>query len=311
MVRLLRRSDVAEVVAGWNRCLRYDRISAEKFERTIFEDPNYEGAGNLVAVKNQQIIGFIAAVAREGTVGRDGIGTAEEQEFGYIKGMFVLSEHQEEQTKHSLLTRALEYLQSKGKRTAKIGQYTGSYFSPGIDGRYRKELTFFRKNDFKEVDAEEDVMVDLKSFTPTDYQKQAQARVAELGIIITRYRPEFLSWMRRFVRRIDYPQWFPQGWELRFRKNNSHRCVALRKSEIVGWARFFKDPAGWWFGPIAVLDQFRRMGIGTCLLLESMLQMMVLGAPSVTAGWANVPFYVRNGWRVSRRYAVLRLTGTS
>ena len=70
--------------------------------------------------------------------------------------------------------------------------------------------------------------------------------------------------------------------------------------------RFFKDPECWWFGPIAVLEDQREKGIGTCLLLESMLQMKALGAPNVTAGWATVTFYTKNGWRVSRRYSVFQ-----
>jgi len=30
------------------------------------------------------------------------------------------------------------------------------------------------------------------------------------------------------------------------------------------------------------------------------------GAERMTAGWANTGFYVRHGWHITRRYAVLR-----
>jgi hypothetical protein len=46
------------------------------------------------------------------------------------------------------------------------------------------------------------------------------------------------------------------------------------------------------------------MGIGTVLLLESMLRMKAEGMPIVTAGWADVPFYLKSGWSVSRRYVI-------
>lgn len=76
----------------------------------------------------------------------------------------------------------------------------------------------------------------------------------------------------------------------------------------MGWATFGYSSStdDWYFGPIAVLEDFRRRGIGTCLLLESMQRMKEAGAPNVIAGWANVPFYTKNGWKVSRRYSVFQ-----
>jgi len=35
-VRLLRLSDIVQVVSGWNTCLLYDRISEEWFENIVF-----------------------------------------------------------------------------------------------------------------------------------------------------------------------------------------------------------------------------------------------------------------------------------
>lgn len=309
-VRLLRRSDIAQVVSGWNTCLPYDRITEKRFESTIFDDPNYEKEGNFVATRNDKIVGFVAAVAREGIAGRDGAGRVHEKDFGYIKGLFVLNEYQEEGLKRYLLKRALKFLKSKGKKIARVGEYTGRYFFPGIDTRYGEELRFYRENGFEEIDAEEDVMIDLKAFQPTEYQRQAQRRIEELGVVIKSYQSKFLDKMRRFVERINYPQWFPRGWELDFGKRG-YTLVALLGSDVVGWAEFHPSSEGWFFGPIAVLEELRRRGIGTCLLLESMLRMKALGAPNVTAGWANVPFYLKNGWKISRRYIVLQkdLTG--
>jgi ribosomal protein S18 acetylase RimI-like enzyme len=308
-VRSLQRTDVAAVVAEWNRCFAHDPISEATFARTIFEDPNYEDAGNFVAVSNRQIVGFVAAVARDGITGRDGAGTVDEQHFGYIKGLFARTDAREA-IAETLLTRALKYLASKGKMIAKVGQYTGPYFAPGVDVRYTDTLTLFQNHGFTQVDAEEDVRVDLTYFQPTRYQKRAQARIAGQGTSIEPYQPAFLPQMRRFVRNLHYPQWFPQGWERHFLSKDQYHYVALQNSKIVGWARFFQDQERWWFGPIAVLPHLRRQGIGTCLLRHSMLHMATLGAPNATAGWATVPFYVKNGWTTSRRYAILQRTTT-
>ncbi len=283
----------------------YDRIAEETFAKTVFEDPNYEKEGNLVAVRNASIVGFVGAVAREGVAGRDGIGRDHEKDFGYIKALFVLKGRGEGARK-CLLAKALEFLKSKGKRMARFGDYTGPYFFPGVDTRYEEDLRFYRENGFVEVDDLEDVAIDLRDFTPTPYQARAKQRVTEMGVVIEAYRPGHLDKMRRFVERVNIPLWFPAGWDREFGKSD-HHLVALLAQEVVGWAKFSRSPERWWFGPIAVLGEFRRQGIGTCLLVESMLQMRALGAPDVTAGWATVPFYVRNGWAVSRRYLVLQM----
>jgi len=303
----LKRSDTVQVVSSWNTYLPYDRITKEKFEDTIFEDPNYEKQGNLVASKNGKLIGFVAAVVREGITGRDGAGRPHEEHFGYIKGLFTLEKHDEkEEVKRNLLEQALNFIKSKGKRIARIGQYTGRYFFPGVDTRWKEQLRFYQENGFEGVDAEEDVIIELRGYQPSEYQKQAQKRIERMGVIIKPYHDKFIEKMRRFVDKIGYPGWFPKECESNFQKKGHYHLVAVQESEIVGWARFFKDPECWWFGPIAVLEDQREKGIGTCLLLESMLKMKALGAPNVTAGWATVPFYTKNGWRVSRRYSVFQ-----
>jgi GNAT superfamily N-acetyltransferase len=96
--------------------------------------------------------------------------------------------------------------------------------------------------------------------------------------------------------------WFPSGWEDAFGKGG-HTIVALRGSEIVGWADFRPDPKDGAFGPIGVLEAYRGHGIGTSLLLESMLRMRDLGTPRATAGWAVTGFYLRSGWEICRQYA--------
>ena len=304
-IRQLRRQDIAQVVQGWNACLPYDKISGEMFESIVFGDPNFEEEGNIVATFEKMVVGFSSAVAREGVSGRDGRGLSHEKDFGYIKGLFVLEEHQSEGLKVALLNSALKFLRSKGKKIAKVGQYTGRFFFPGIDKRYEKELRFYRENGFEEVDTEEDVALDLTTFQPTEYQRKAQQRAKDIGVVIEPYQPKYLEKMRRFVERLNYPQWFPEGWELNFAKEGN-TLVALQGKDVVGWASFQPSPDGGDFGPIAVLEELRGNGIGTCLLLESVLRMKELATPNVTARWANVPFYIKNGWKISRRYTVLK-----
>jgi len=56
--------------------------------------------------------------------------------------------------------------------------------------------------------------------------------------------------------------------------------VALLGKEVVGWAEFRLSSEGWFFEPVAILKEFRKMGIGICLLPESMLGIEALGHPT-------------------------------
>ncbi|MHA2232891.1 MAG: GNAT family N-acetyltransferase, partial [Candidatus Hodarchaeales archaeon] len=240
----------------------------------------------------------------EGISGRDGAGQANEEELGYIKALFV-QKGCDEELKRSLLEKALEFLQSKGKNKARVGEYTGPHFFPGIDTKYEDELRFYKENGFKEIEFEEDVSFNLISFKPTAYQDRMKKRVTEMGVVIEAYRPEYLGKMRDFVEKVNFPDWFPPGWDFEF-GNRNYPLVALLENVIVGWSSFFKSPERWWFGPIAVLEEFGRKGIGTSLLLESMLQLKALEAQDVTAGWANVPFYLKSDWEITRRYIIFQ-----
>ena len=304
-IRQLRQSDVGQVVTLWNICFPHDQVSKKWFEEVIFGDPNFETEGHLVAAtENGSVIGFVSAVAREGVEGRNGKGRPHETNLGYIKGLCALREYEKDRLKEQLLRRSLKFLKNKGKKIARVGEYTGRYFFSGIDERYREELQFYKDNGFEEIDATEDVVLDLKNFQPTEYQKLAKKRIEELGITIRPFQPEFLKKMKRFVEKLGYPQWFPVGWETDFGKRPT--LIALLEGEVVGWGEYHPHREGGYFGPVAVLDELRGNGIGTCLLLESSLRMKASDTPSIAAGWANTPFYLKNGWKVSRRYITLQ-----
>ncbi len=49
-IRPARQDDVPEVVRRWNEALPFDRLDERRFKHTVFDDPNYDPAGTLVAV---------------------------------------------------------------------------------------------------------------------------------------------------------------------------------------------------------------------------------------------------------------------
>jgi GNAT superfamily N-acetyltransferase len=299
--RILAKPDIPEVVEAWNRSLVHDTITQEQFEWTILGDPNSEPEGSIIALDRGQIVGFISVVAQGGE--------PHEKDDGFIKGLFVLDGYWEQGVGERLLAQAEAYLVSRGKRAIKVTAYTGGrYFFNGIDLRYERLLALLagcgyeRLRDWGEICTIDDVAVDLADFEPTAYQIEARRRVAAIGVKITPYDPAMLEEMRIFVEGLGYEHWFPAGWEDGFGARG-HTLVALRDHEIVGWADYRPDPQDGEFGPIGVREAYRGHGIGTCLLVESMLSMKALTTPKATAGWAETEFYLKNGWHICRQWA--------
>ncbi len=302
-IRPMESSDVSEIVRGWNLSLPHDQVSESRFESVILKDPNHEKGASLVAVHGGKIVGFIGSVAREGVLGADNRGRPYAKDNGYIKGIFVLEDYRRQGIGTRLLDEAVNYLKSKGKSRIRVITYSGRCFFPGVGMRYEAALRFFESKGFDRDHVINDVDLDLRSFQISDYQKNARRRMGEFGVHIEEYDPSMLGKMRKFVEKANMTSWFPKGWEEGYREKGN-RFVAFRGGEIVGWASFSPRTGTAGFGPIAVLEEMRGNGIGSCLLLECVLRMKESGADRVVASWANTPFYIPNGWNICRQYVV-------
>lgn len=302
-IRPMETSDVPEIVRGWNRSLPHDQVDEERFEDVILNDPNHEKGASLVAIHDGKTVGFISSAAREGVLGADNRGGPGEKDRGYIKGIFVLEDFRRQGIGTRLLDEAAKYIKSKEKSVIRVITYTGRYFFPGVNLKYEAALKFFRARGFQKDQTIDDMDIEVKDYQLSDYQKDARRRMAKVGVRVQDYDPSMLNEMRKFVQKVKMTSWFPQGWEERF-KEKGDKVVALKGEEIVGWASYWPSTGTAGFGPIAVLEEMRGNGIGTCLLLESILRMKDAGADRVTASWTNTPFYVPNGWKIYRQYAV-------
>ena len=302
-IRPMEELDITGVVQGWNLSLSYDQVSEKHFKRVILDDANYEKDSCLVATHDGKIIGFISTIVREGILGADNRGRPEEEVLGYIKGFYVLEEFRRNGIGSRLLDGSIKYIKSKGKSFVRILEYTGNYFFPGIDTRYESAISFLEYKGFYKEYVINDVDIDTTDFQITDQHEDARQRAEKVGVHVEDYDPSMLDEMRIFAKKLDMISWFPEGWEDRFR-SKGNKVVALKGKEIVGWASFSVSGDIGWFGPTGVLEKIRHNGIGSCVLLESVLQMKNAGAKRVIASWANTPFYIANGWKICRQYVV-------
>ncbi len=301
VTRTLSPPDVSEVVQGWNRTLPYDTIDDVRFRDVILEDPNHEPEGTLVAVDDGRIVGFMDVITRDSVEGKDGRGSMEGKEHAYLRGLYALPEYPIAEVLTPLLAQTESYLREKGKRSIHVVKYTGRYFFPGLDARYERILRFLDSKGFERASMIDDMDVDLTNWTPNAYQQDAIRRAKAYGAHVVDYAPDMLDALRRFAEQAQIPHWFAPGWEEAYKT----MIIAFRDEKIVGWANYSLLEEYGSFGPTAVLPEHRSHGIGTWILVETMLRVQRHGLPRIWAHWTNTPFYELSGWKVCRQYVFL------
>lgn len=316
-VRLTRLSEehVTSVVEAWNRALAHDRVTEAQFRRVLLEAPNYEPEAVHVAWSDDgSVLGLSACVLRRTSEGRDGGGREYEFGRGYLKAFFVLDHPEQAKTADALLGAAESYCALAGKHELFVTQYTGPYFFPGIDVRYKRLRDMLTARGYRDIWTLEDVAVDLRDL-PIERRLAAARERAGATVEILTWHPDLLPAMRRFVEEEDERQWFPVGWESQAQWSQPREVALIlrRGEEIVGWAQYWPGMPRAGFGPTLVLRRERGKGYGALLLLECMQRARQEGSERMSAGWANTGFYVACGWHIARRYAVLvkHLEGTA
>ena len=294
-----------QVVSAWNLALPHDQLSQERFRRVMLEDPNYEPEGVLVAeAEDGTVLGFSACVVRRTVRGRDGSGSDWAFKQGFLKGFFVIECDCQGEVAERLLAAAESYCRAAGKAELRVTEYAGPYVFPGVDLRYHCLYELLVRRGYRDVSTVVDAEAALDDPELPLRLASARRRVgAEVALL--EWRPELLPAMQRFVAAGDQPQWFPPGWESRFAQPEDRALVLQRGEEIVGWAQYGQGKPKAGFGPIMVLERDRGRGYGSLLLVACMARAREGGATAMTAGWANIGFYVANGWHITRRYAVL------
>jgi GNAT superfamily N-acetyltransferase len=295
VLRPMTSEDVPRAVELWNASYPDDQVSQRRFERVVFGDRHYEEAGVLTAERDDRPVGFVCCVAPE--PGSTWLGHS-----AVLKGICA-GTYGPGGVADELLSAAEGFARARGMDGLHVVEYAaGGYFFPGIPYAYEAQIAFFERNGYDRVGELHDVEVGLEDFAPTEWQAAAARRAAENGIEIVGYEPSMLGMLEELVAAIRMPQWFRDGWQEQYRSKR-HTFVAVQGDRMLGYANYAPGDERGSFGTTAVLPDMRGQGIGSCLLVASMLKMKELGTPKVWAHWANTPFYLKNGWHICRRYA--------
>jgi GNAT superfamily N-acetyltransferase len=305
-IRTMQGTDIHAIVALWNKCLPRDPINIGRFVNTFLVDVNYDpihGEGCYVAVKEEQITGFIRAIIRR--VPNDGLGFEEND--GWIPALFVAAKHQRQGIGSALLQKAEDFLIRNQRRRVWVCGNTGSapgYIFPGVDQEaYAPALAFFKRHGFV-VDHEPVSMSGpIVDFDEAKFRQEAYSAGQEVAI--EELSPEKVPLFLAFL-----AEHFKGDWNAAARhKLGTGRLneilIALLDNQVVGYCQWESEH----FGPFGVRADIRSKKIGAKLFFEAVVRIRQADGRNVWFNWADegaAHFYQRFGLKATRKFAILK-----
>ena len=315
-IRGFRPGDGPKLATVWTRSAPQDPISYRRLRDLFLLDRSFDPEGLRIAEADGAIVGAAYAVRRLIPESGDDL----QPDVGWIPFFFVDPGHRGQGIGRRLVTDALDWLASLGRRTVHFSSYTPNYFLPGLDAeRYPAADQLLRSLGF-----------------------DTQYRCVAMDASLLDYRiPDDVSELIERHRGAGYRFGAPTDDELvglidiAGREFNADWARGIREAVLDGmtldkimmaWAPD-GSPLGWAmfatyehvierFGPFGVLPASRGLGLGKVLLHLTLEQMRAAGAHSAWFLWTEATsaagrLYLKSGFSISRTFTVLRRSDDS
>ena len=283
------QNQLPDLLAFWNRNVRYDPMPAHILLEKTFGDPDFNSDLTLVAMENRKILGFMQGLFRqiEPNVKR-----------GWIK-LFATDKKYRRQGIATMLLKKIEAkMKSQGVKTIRLLDSNPNYFQPGIDPRYTEAIAFAERNGFKRFADTSNLEVDLQH---QDFDTCAEEQQ--------------LASENIFIRRATNADWHLvedlivnhfKAWLIEIQTTYKNNPLSLHIAEYNGKIEAFSaydsnNLNTGWFGPMGTNPVLRGKGIGGILLKRCLDDMKKQGHNVSIIPWVGpIPFYLH--------YANARLT---
>lgn len=296
-----------DLLQCWNQSLVYDPIEIERFTMRVLLDDNFDPSLLKIAVVDQRCVGFCYGVKRKVPYLERGL----EPDRGWISMMAVAPNFQNLGIGTKLLKAVEEDLKDRGCKNITISAYSPNYFTPGIDLRYEKGISFFEKTGYTFTGEAVSMQRDLWNYVlPEETIKKIEV-LEDKGIRIIHYHQKYMLQLLDFLLRN-----FGAGWKrnalIAMQNNEAEQTILLcvdANDKILGFCMRKIDGNDARFGPIGVSEELRSQGLGGVLLDKMMLEMKARNITYIYFLWtggAAQRFYDRHGFHVYRTYQLAR-----
>ena len=301
-IRPYRPDDEKAIVTLWNECLSWDRITPEVFRETTLLDPNFDPSAALLAIENDQLLGFVCGMRR--AVAWWGYSPAPDR--GWITTLFVAPAHRRRGIGSRLLRAAMEFLRAAGCVEVRFAHFSPHYYFPGVDeSAYPGALAFFHHHGFaveEQVVAMERPLYEL--VVPAQVLENEE-RLAAHGIRCSYFEPRYLLPTLAFFKE-TFPTWgyfFRQ--KLRVRPwPNDEMVIVLDRDRVIGYCQQLE---GEHVGPFGIHPEVRSKGVGTVMLYHLLRRMQEKGYRHAWFGMTEhaESYYARAGFVQTRTHSKL------
>ncbi len=298
--------DADQIVHLWNETMPYDKITKEKFVERVILDVNFDADLALVAKDKEKVIGFLLGIKRKYPYLTRGL----EEDRGWISIQFVHWKYQAQGIGGELLGLIEKKFKDLEVKEITLCAYSPNYFTPGIDLRYRKALSFFEKNGYQFGSEAVSMKRELWDYELPREIKEKVKNLEEEGIQFKGYKEEYMQELMSFTEKE-----FGGGWLGNVRnailKQEAEETIllCLQNEKVIGFAMRKIDGNDGRFGPIGIDHHFRSKGLGGILLELMMQEMKKRDIYSLYFLWTSGSaqcFYERHQFEVFRTYRLYK-----
>lgn len=296
-----------QIITGWNETLIFDPISEERFLQQVLMDENFDPNLALVLLVEDKVAGFCLGIKRRYPYLTRGL----EENRGWISIMFVVTEYQRKGYGKALLNEVEKRLKKEQVKEITLCAYSPNYFTPGVDLKYEKALTFFEQGGYVKGTDAVSMQKNLFSYRIPQKTQDMIGQLKEEGISFTTYSLLYMEKLLAFVEKE-----FDAGWVrniLQAIRNGEAEDTILiatdKDNQVIGYCMRKIDGNDARFGPIGVKESVRSKGIGGILFDLQMREMQKRGIYYAYFLWthgAAKRFYERHGMSVYRTYQLYR-----
>lgn len=292
------------VVDLWNECCTFDPITIQKFRNQALFDDNFNHELCLVALIEDEVVGFILATKRKFPFLEKGL----EAHKAWINVLFVKEKYRRQKIAQKLLDQIEEKLLALGASEIILATYSPHYFFAGLDPEhYPEAIAFFEKNGYQSGSMHYSMGRDLHGYKMSLKTLEKKKMAEEKGYAFIPFDAKYSLELLDFLK-----DEFGASWKYNalcaMRQNNAEERIVLAlnpEGKICGCANRAIDGSQERFGPIGIAESERNNGLGSILLEYALLQMSKKGIYHMyfmTTDEAGKRYYLRNGLSVIRTF---------
>ncbi len=223
---------------------------------------------------------------------------------GQITLIMIKTSHQRKGIGTLLLNKAVEFLRKEGAAKIFIGSGAGSYFWPGVPKELVNAITFFKKNEFRAIETNFDMVRNLEYYQiPVEIQEY----IKELNLKFDSPTETTKNDLIKFEK-LNFPEWVeyfriatPRNILVAKIDNTIVGTCILSNQKEFTWPELLNSTGG--FGVLGVSEAYRNKGIGLSLAATATQVLKERGNSNSFLGWTYLDkWYGKLGYKVWKEY---------